>query len=216
MSKNPYSKIDLDEPSKPVLETAPLPQAESLPAPLDLGIEQERIFMDEYCSGFDLVKSAKAAKLSLNAAKALLQTPQFQQKCQAVLDARSVRTHISAQRVLNRLASIAFADPRKVLSHASTSSEDKLTQEDAALIAGIKPSKFGVEVKLHNQVEALGLLGKHLGLFKETHEHEFVFKKMGDVMIGDTALTFDIGSDPLKKIDLAPEDNTLDKAEDKS
>lgn len=178
-----------------------------------MAAEQRRQFLEHYCTEFDLKSAATAAKLSLNAAKQLIKEPSFQKDAQAILDARSARTHISAQRVLNRLASIAFADPRRVLNAASSGSENALTQEDAALIAGIKPGKFGLEVKLHNQIEALGLLGKHLGLFKETHEHEFVFKKMGDVIVGavkdeegkiieGTTLTFDIGSDPEREASL--------------
>lgn len=40
----------------------------------------------------------------------------------------------------------------------------------AALYAGVKVTKDGIEVKLHSQTEALLALGKHLGLFVEKHE----------------------------------------------
>lgn len=41
----------------------------------------------------------------------------------------------------------------------------------AALYAGVKVTKDGIEVKLHSQTEALLALGKHLGLFEERHRH---------------------------------------------
>lgn len=41
-----------------------------------------------------------------------------------------------------------------------------------SLYAGFKRSKDGVEIKVHSQVEALGLLGRHLAMFTDNHKHK--------------------------------------------
>jgi phage terminase small subunit len=41
----------------------------------------------------------------------------------------------------------------------------KLSPEAAALFAGIKTSKDGIEIKMHDQMAALEKLGRHLGIF---------------------------------------------------
>lgn len=46
-----------------------------------------------------------------------------------------------------------------------------LDDDGRALYAGVKETKEGLEVKVHSKDRALELLGKHLGLFVEKHEH---------------------------------------------
>ena len=43
---------------------------------------------------------------------------------------------------------------------------DELAPEKLPAIAGIKANQYGVEVKLHDKVKALELLGKYLGTFE--------------------------------------------------
>ncbi|WP_079218919.1 terminase small subunit [Herbaspirillum robiniae] len=47
----------------------------------------------------------------------------------------------------------------------------RLAGPAATLFAGVKQSKEGLEVKTHDQVEALKLVGQHLGMFKTKVEH---------------------------------------------
>lgn len=46
---------------------------------------------------------------------------------------------------------------------------DELTEEQQKAISGIKEGKFGLEVNSCDKVKALELIGKHLGMFKETN-----------------------------------------------
>ncbi|SIO50653.1 phage terminase small subunit [Burkholderia sp. GAS332] len=47
----------------------------------------------------------------------------------------------------------------------------ELSPAARALYAGVKQTKEGLEVKLHSQDDALVNVGKHLGMFKEVHDH---------------------------------------------
>lgn len=46
----------------------------------------------------------------------------------------------------------------------------KLGPEAAALYAGVKVTKDGLEIKMHSKEKALELYGRHLGMFVEKHE----------------------------------------------
>ena len=45
-----------------------------------------------------------------------------------------------------------------------------LSENQIKAIAGIKQSKFGIELKLNDKEKALELLGRHLGMFKDRVE----------------------------------------------
>lgn len=44
-----------------------------------------------------------------------------------------------------------------------------MTEEQKSAVAGIKQTTNGIEIKTNDKVKALELLGKHLGMFKETN-----------------------------------------------
>lgn len=46
---------------------------------------------------------------------------------------------------------------------------DNLTEEQQRALSGIKEGKFGIQVDSCDKVKALELLGKHLGMFKDTN-----------------------------------------------
>ena len=41
-----------------------------------------------------------------------------------------------------------------------------LARETASCVSEVRPTKYGVSIKLHDKVRALQLLGEHLGIFK--------------------------------------------------
>lgn len=45
-----------------------------------------------------------------------------------------------------------------------------LTADQRAAIAGIKQAANGIEVKLHDKIKALELLGRHIGMFNDKLE----------------------------------------------
>lgn len=85
------------------------------------------------------------------------------------------RTEVTQERVIGELAAIAFADVADYVQITDrggfpmvqlTPTKDIPISKRAA-IAGIKQGNNGIEVKLHNKLDALDKLGRHLGLFKE-------------------------------------------------
>ena len=88
---------------------------------------------------------------------------------------REKRTEVTQDRVVQELASIAFAkvtDYVRIRSNGTTSivvmkSTDDLTDDQVRAIAGIKEGANGIEIKLNDKEKALELLGRHLGMFKD-------------------------------------------------
>ena len=105
------------------------------------------------------------------------------------------RTEISRDKVIKELANIAFSNgtdfaqivereyeekiydnegncigtkPKKYKCLELTAT-DNLTEEQKSAVAGIKQTTNGIEIKTNDKVKALELLGKHLGMFKETN-----------------------------------------------
>ena len=102
---------------------------------------------------------------------------------------RQKRTEITQDRVLKELAAIAFA---KATDYAEVKDGQvnikdtaNLDEQQLRAIAGIKEGKFGIEVKLNNKEQALELLGRHLGMFKDKLEVSGLDeekKKLGDIL----------------------------------
>ena len=94
----------------------------------------------------------------------------IQEKISELMAARSKRTEITADMVLNELAAIAFADRTEIAKisakgYVKFTPTDELPQEVKKIILGIKEGKHGIEVTTADKIKALELLGKHLGLF---------------------------------------------------
>lgn len=56
----------------------------------------------------------------------------------------------------------------------------KMSDTARRLYAGVKETRFGVEVKMHDRVEALIQLGKHLGIFQENLNVDFATLSDGE------------------------------------
>jgi phage terminase small subunit len=96
----------------------------------------------------------------------------------AALAARSVRTGVSADRVVRELARVAFADPRAVFEWGPGGvrprASSELSEDDAAIIAAVEEttSETGgsIKIKLCDKLKALEMLSRHLGMFKDKLE----------------------------------------------
>ncbi len=108
------------------------------------------------------------------------------------MEERSKCTGITADMVINELATIAFADFTHVVERPLILNNsyvvdpdtgqirtykaveliptDKLTEDKRKAIASIKEGKYGIEVASCDKVRALELLGRHLGMFKDKVE----------------------------------------------
>ena len=74
------------------------------------------------------------------------------------------------ERVLEELAAIAFANGTDfaTITHnglVRLTPTDEVPEEKKKAVASIKEGQYGTEIKLHDKVRALELLGKHLGVF---------------------------------------------------
>jgi phage terminase small subunit len=96
--------------------------------------------------------------------------------------ARSQRTEVTADRVLEELAKLAFANMRDFLPRpGETIDLDRLDQDRTAAIAEITIDEFvdaagalhrRTRVKLHDKKGALDSLARHLGMFVDRHVAE--------------------------------------------
>lgn len=80
------------------------------------------------------------------------------------------KLEITQETVLQELAAIAFANGTDFATVGrnglvSLTPTDELSEQKKKAVASIKEGQYGTEVKLHDKVRALELLGKHLGIF---------------------------------------------------
>lgn len=85
---------------------------------------------------------------------------------------RSRRTGVTAERVIQELAKIAFVNAMDVIDPKTATVKEDALSEDTAAILSVKVKTFGEdgferEIKMADKIKALELLGKHMGMFKE-------------------------------------------------
>lgn len=156
--------------------------------------EKQARFVAEYLVDLNATEAAKRAGYSEKTAYSIgfenLRKPEIQEAIAEAMDARAKRTSITQDRVLQELARIAFAngtDFARIVSTPTVTTvvddegfvqqvlrpvqrvelvdTERVDPEKRAAIAGIKEGKFGIEVKSHDKIRALELLGQHLGMF---------------------------------------------------
>lgn len=138
---------------------------------------KQRRFIDEYLIDLNATQAAIRAGYSEKTAYSigvqLLKKLEIQAEIQKRRNRLQNKLEITQERVLQELAAIAFAngaDYAKVVNSGLLPTvemipTDELPPEKLPAIAGIKANQYGVEVKLHDKVKALELLGKYLGTF---------------------------------------------------
>lgn len=139
-------------------------------------------FVAEYLIDLNATQAAIRAGYSQKTAHSigqrLLKNVEIQSAIQKAKDSRSVRTEITADRVLQEFARIAFFDPRQLLSDDGRPKDiSELDDDTAAVIAGLDMQDvyegFGDErqfigytkkYKFAPKIQALEMLAKHTGL----------------------------------------------------
>lgn len=139
-------------------------------------------FVEEYLIDLNATQAAIRAGYSAKTAYAIgrenLRKPQIQEALQEAMQSRSKRTAITADRVLQEYARIAFMDPRNLLKEDGSPKElSALDDDTAAAIAGLELQDvyegFGDErqfigytkkYKFAPKLQALDMLAKHTGL----------------------------------------------------
>lgn len=138
---------------------------------------KQRRFVDEYLIDLNATRAAKRAgyseKTADNIGAELLRKTWVKHAIEEEQAKRSARTGITAERILEELRRIAFADKRRLIKWGPDGVKlrqcDDLADEDAVSVSEISETvtQFGGSLKLktHDKVKALELLGKHIGMF---------------------------------------------------
>ena len=135
--------------------------------------DKQKRFVEEYLVDLNATQAAIRAGYKEKTARSIgqenLTKPDIQEAIQAAMDERSKRTEITQDRVLQELAAIGFSratDFAQIRGGAVRLTEtDELADEQKRAVAGIKEGKYGIEMKLHDKIHALHLIGQHLGMF---------------------------------------------------
>lgn len=144
--------------------------------------KQQR-FVEEYLVDLNATQAAVRAGYSAKTAHSIgdenLRKPEIKTALDAAMAARSDRTQVTADRVVRELAKIAFTDRRDLFDWGPTGVVVKASAELPADVAAVVTevsqtvTEAGgtIRVKTADKVQALRLLGEHLGLFVEKVEH---------------------------------------------
>lgn len=142
--------------------------------------DKQRAFVQEYIVDFNATQAAIRAGYAPRAAQEqssrLLSKAIVGAAVAAAIQARSERTQITADRVLQEFAVIGFMRPSDYVAWREGTWGTEVTvkpsdEVDTRPIASVKPvmlGKFrtGVEIKFHDKLAALTKLGEHLGMWK--------------------------------------------------
>ena len=136
--------------------------------------DKQKRFVDEYQVDLNATAAAKRAGYSEKTAYSMGQRLLKKVEIQAAIQKRQAKLRgkleITQERVLEELAAIAFANGTDFASINRNGlvrlvPTDDLPEDKKKAVASIKEGQYGTEVKLHDKVKALELLGKHLGVF---------------------------------------------------
>jgi len=151
--------------------------------------DQQAAFCQQYvANGFkpkDAALSAGySAKSASSLASQLLNNPKIQAEIARITKKAGRRLEVTAERVIEELARIGFADFRSVASFDENGVRIKassdLSDDEAATIKQIKEtfsegpqtSSRTLTVIQHDKTKALELLGKHLGCWKDKDDSD--------------------------------------------
>ena len=141
----------------------------------DLTNKQE-MFCKEYLIDLNATQSAIRAGYSENTAYSIghenLSKPEIQNRLSELMEKRSKRTEITADRVLEELSRLAFFDIRKLYdNNGQLKKLADLDDDTAKALTSVKAlQSMETEYKMADKKGALELLGKHLKLFTDRVE----------------------------------------------
>ena len=148
-------------------------------------------FVDEWLIDFNgkqaAIRAGYSAKTAEVTAAKLLRNVKVQAEIARRQKDLQRRTEVTQDRVVKELARSAFAniaDYVRVETQTCTkddgtettyqivmlSETEDLSADQRAALATVKQSVNGVEIKLHDKIKALELLGRHIGMFNDKLE----------------------------------------------
>ena len=138
-------------------------------------------FAQEYLIDLNATQAAIRAGYSPRTAystgQRLLNHVEVIAKVSRLIEARAVRTEVSAERVVMELARVAFGDIRSIVqvveeegdhgpvSRVVVKPSAEWTRDEAATVAEVAQTRQGIRVKTHPKLQALEALAKHLGMY---------------------------------------------------
>lgn len=140
--------------------------------------KQER-FCDEYLIDLNATQAAIRAGYSPKDANSqgskLYAKPNIRARIDEALAEQSKRTGVTADRIVRELARVAFVNATDAIDIDSATIQSGASGDDTAAIASVKvkiiPGKDGDiverEIKLHDKIKALELLGKREDMFRD-------------------------------------------------
>lgn len=201
-------------PKKPTGKKSVVDEADDL----GLRVKMER-FAQEYIKDFNGTRAAIAAGYSETSAAVIacenLRKPNIKKRIDELLETKLAAAAVTEERIIERLAQIAFGDPRKVAEFKngklSITDSDKLTRAEAGMIAAMSEetgNKRKREIKFHDPIRAAELLGKTKKMFTDKVEHEgMVAVTFNDSIPDDEPpAPGDIGKKDLPTSDAAPQE----------
>ena len=138
---------------------------------------RQRRFAQEYLLDLNAKQAAIRAGYSARTAKSLghrlLTHVDVLAEVSRLIEARAVRTEVSAERVVMELARVAFGDIRSIVqvveedegSRVVVKPSAEWTRDEAATVAEVAQTRQGIRVKTHPKLQALEALAKHLGMY---------------------------------------------------
>ncbi|NOQ31814.1 MAG: terminase small subunit [Helicobacteraceae bacterium] len=145
--------------------------------------KKQLIFCKEYLVDMNATRAIIEAGYSKNSAETqgsrMLRNVKVKAYIDKMTDDRAERLDITADRVLEEIAHIAFFDIRNIFDGSSLKEVDKLDDKTARAISSVKSrieksdgENFAevIEVKSNDKLKALDMLSKHLGLYERDNE----------------------------------------------
>ncbi|MDR1514192.1 MAG: terminase small subunit [Synergistaceae bacterium] len=148
-------------------------------------------FIEEYMIDLNATQAAIRAGYSEKRADAtankLLSFTEISNAIKSALAERSKRTGVTADRVVQELARIAFVDTRQIFEWGpdgvTLRPSDELTDDEAAIVAEVSETRSAVggsiKAKRFDKLKALELLGKCLGMFVERPDKDELAGRKG-------------------------------------
>jgi phage terminase small subunit len=146
---------------------------------------KKRLFAAEYLIDLNATSAAKRAgyseKTAYSQGDRLLKDVEVKKLIADGMAKRSITTQITAERVLQELARVAFFDPRRLLNaDGSPKPINELDDDTAAVLSGMDITEeydgtgadrvfvgYTKKVKVSDKVAALGLAMRHLGMLND-------------------------------------------------
>ena len=144
---------------------------------------KQKRFVEEFLIDLNATQAAARAGYSKRTARQTgaenLSKPVIQEAIAKAQAVRSERTRITQDRVVEELGKIAFSSMRAYAEWGpggvKLKKSEGLTADEGAVVAEVSQTVTqhggSRRIKLHDKVQALHLLGKHLGLFTDRSEN---------------------------------------------